>query len=66
MRRLSFLLLAASLTMAAGPARQNAAEVLPLPPIPPDSMSNSEPAPVPDSGVRGPVALQVPRGAELG
>lgn len=51
--------------MAAGPARQNAAEVLPLPPIPPDSMSNSEPAPVPDSGVRGPVALQVPRGAEL-
>ena len=42
MRRLTFLLLAASLTVAAGPARQNAAEVFPLPPIPPELQTNSE------------------------
>lgn len=65
MRRLTFLLLAASLTVAAGPARQNAAEVLPLPPIPPELQTNSEPAPVPNSAARGPTELAVPRGAEL-
>lgn len=71
MRRLSVLLLAASLnmpaslTMAASPARQSTAEVLPLPPIPPEGVEASEAAPMPDSGARGPVALQVPRGPEL-
>ena len=65
MRRLSFLLIAASLTMAAGPNRQNSAGELPLPPIPPDIATSSEPAPVPNNAVNGPVALQVPRGPEL-
>lgn len=65
MRRLTFLLLAAHLSMAAGPARQNTAEVLPLPPIPPELPTNSEPAPMPNSAARGPIELQVPRGAEL-
>ena len=72
MKRSSFLLVAASVavmaspTIAAGPARQSAAEVWPLPPIPPDITADvSEPAPMPDSGARGPITLQVPRGAEL-
>jgi hypothetical protein len=64
MRRLSFLLLAACITGAAGPAR-NASETLPVPPIPPDISSDSEPAPMPNFAARGPMDLQVPRGPEL-
>lgn len=63
--RLPFLLLAAGLTMAAGPGRQNSAEVLPLPPIPPNMVATSEPAPVPNSIERAPTPLPVPRGPEL-
>ena len=64
MRRLSFLLIAACITGAAGPVR-NDFETLPLPPIPPDISSNSEPAPVPNIAARGPMELQVPRGPEV-
>ncbi len=62
MRRLSFLLLAASLSMAASSGM--AAGPLPLPPVPPAQALNHEPAPVPNSAVRGPVTVQS-RGPEL-
>ena len=64
MKRLPFLLLAAVLSIAAGPTR-NGAEVLPIPPIPPDLQDTSEAAPVPNNGTNQPLALQVPRGAAL-
>jgi len=64
MKRLPFLMLAAGLMMAAGAAR-NGAEVLPLPPIPPDQQDTSEAAPVPNSDTNQPTNLQVPRGAAL-
>jgi hypothetical protein len=64
MKRLPFLLLAGLLAMAAGPARNNA-EVMPLPPIPPDLQDNSEAAPVPNNDGNQPLGQQGPRGAAL-
>lgn len=65
MKRMLFLVLAAGLSMAAGPARRAPEEVLPLPPIPPDLPAVSDDAPVPNNWEQGPVVLQVPRGPEL-
>ena len=64
MKRLFLLLVVAGFSLGAGPARQAANEILPIPPIPPDMPSPMEAAPVPNSRLSAPVAAQG-RGAEV-
>ena len=49
-------------TAAAGFARE---EELPLPPIPPDSLMESEAAPIPNNGIRAPLDLRATGEAQL-
>jgi len=65
MKRLILLLLVAGFSLGAGPARQPAQEILPIPPIPPDIPSTMEAAPVPNSRLSAPVTAQASRGAEV-
>jgi hypothetical protein len=64
MKRLFLLLVVAGFSLGAGPARQAANEVLPVPPIPPDMSSPIEAAPMPNSRLRAPVAARS-QGAEV-
>jgi hypothetical protein len=62
MRRWVVLALLTGLGVTAGAASFAREEELPLPPIPPDSLMDSEAAPIPNNGIRAPLDVRTPTG----
>lgn len=66
MKRWMVLVLLTGLGLTAGGVSHGREEALPLPPIPPDTLSESEAAPLPNSGMRAPLDLRAAAdGAQL-